>query len=363
MRIVELIPNLASGGAREVYREIIVRLRERGVDVVPVVISGEPSDDSACTFASQVGIHQFLGYTGKLFDLSLRKSALRRLKTLLGHNSETIVHSHLWPAAMLASKCGGEFHHFVHVHDTRPWVKSKKVKDRIRQYLTRSATRKCTFISVSRAAEEYNAGIIGNCERCVIANAVDVRRFSRVEVREASNPIVFGNAARFSEEKGQAILIKAFRRFRDANQDARLLLAGDGRLREDCQRLAGELGVRDSVQFLGQVSPIEQFLKQIDIFVLPSLGCEGMPLTVLEALAAGRSVIASDVPGLSETLAIGKNGTLVPPGNIEALASAMTAAARRRTESSPSDSWPRQRDWNDAVTELLELFRKTAKAN
>jgi glycosyltransferase involved in cell wall biosynthesis len=102
----------------------------------------------------------------------------------------------------------------------------------------------------------------------------------------------------------------------------RLVCLGDGRLRRQLQTQAQQLGLGETVLFLGYCPQIEAWLAVADVFVLPSL-YEGLPLSVMEAAAAGCAIVATAVDGTPELLADGRDGLLVPPGNPEALAQAL----------------------------------------
>src|SRR5439155_22355430 len=102
---------------------------------------------------------------------------------------------------------------------------------------------------------------------------------------------------------------------------ALLVRAGDGPLRAALEQRAIALGIHDRVLFLGERKDIPALLARCDVFVLPSLN-EGLPLTVLEAMAAERPVVATNVGGLPELVADGVRGILVPPAGPRALAGA-----------------------------------------
>ncbi len=140
-------------------------------------------------------------------------------------------------------------------------------------------------------------------------------------------PLAIGCAGRLEYEKGHVLLIQAMSRVLRA-VSARLVIAGDGSLRPELERLAAALGVREQIEFLGDQSEpeMERFWNRIDLFVLPSLR-EGSPLVVLEAMARGVPVIAADVGGVNELLDGGRCGRVVAPGAEAAFAEAVVALA------------------------------------
>ena len=145
-----------------------------------------------------------------------------------------------------------------------------------------------------------------------------------------SECVVVGMAAVLEERKGHRFLLEAARRLKMQGCRIQYRLAGDGSLRQSLEKDAIQLGLRDDVQFCGFVSDIPTFLSQVDIFALPSL-FEGLGVSVLEAMAAGKAVIASRVGGLAETVLDGVTGLLVMPGDAEGLAAAIARLAGDRS--------------------------------
>jgi len=174
-----------------------------------------------------------------------------------------------------------------------------------------------------------------------VPNGIDVARFTapldrsvlRRELGIREGDLVIGSVGRLMEQKGMAYLLKAFARLARRGGDMKLVIVGDGELRHDLERLAQDLQVADRVVFTGIRRDIPDFMRLFDVFALPSLW-EGQPLTVVEAMAAGKPIVATDVGGNVEILNHGEFGVLVPSGDANALAEAIGAllsdAARAR---------------------------------
>ncbi|MCG8550956.1 MAG: glycosyltransferase, partial [Desulfobacterales bacterium] len=105
---------------------------------------------------------------------------------------------------------------------------------------------------------------------------------------------------------------------------ARLVIAGDGPLRKDLEQDAEAGFVQDKVFFLGRRSDVNEILRDIDVYILPSLS-EGMSNTILEAMSSGKPVIATDVGGNPELVLPGQTGFLIPSDNVDSLVQAMQA--------------------------------------
>ena len=136
--------------------------------------------------------------------------------------------------------------------------------------------------------------------------------------------LVLGTVASLTSKKGHAFLFKAVAVLGDRGLRCTLVLAGDGPERASLEALAAALGIADRVHFLGDHADIADLLELIDVFVLPSI-TEGLPLALLEAMAAGRAVVATGVGGVPEAITSGVNGLLVPAQEVPPLADALYA--------------------------------------
>jgi glycosyltransferase involved in cell wall biosynthesis len=139
-------------------------------------------------------------------------------------------------------------------------------------------------------------------------------------------PLV-GVVGRLEAQKGHAYLFEAWPAVLREFPDARLLVVGEGALREPLQQRARELGIAASVIFTGFRADVPRLLDAVDVVTLPSL-YEGMPLTAIEASAMARPVVATVVDGTPEVVRDGRTGRLVPPADPPALGRALLAMLR-----------------------------------
>jgi glycosyltransferase involved in cell wall biosynthesis len=130
-----------------------------------------------------------------------------------------------------------------------------------------------------------------------------------------------GIVARLSQEKGHKVLINAFKQV-SQKLNAKLLIIGDGPLKETLMQQVQDLQIQDRVLFLGFRKDIPQLLAMIDLFVLSSF-TEGISLTLLEAMASGKPVVATMVGGNPEVVVNRKTGYLVPAGDATSMAEMM----------------------------------------
>ena len=241
----------------------------------------------------------------------------------------TIFHAHLnWPLACFHEVIAAKFsrvpiivataHLYSPISGMRHWGK---------QYLHAAAIDRYIAVSGEVKKRLCQTLRVPDSKIRVVRNGIRLSRFSQTAdtaIRSTltggtDRPIIF-TPARLHTQKGHTYLLEAARLL----PDAVFVLAGDGPERERLEQLAQELGIEARVRFLGHRQDIPQLMASCDVFVLPSL-YEGLPLTVLEAMAAGKPVVATAVGGTDEAVVHGVTGLLVPPANPTELAGAIRA--------------------------------------
>ncbi len=236
-----------------------------------------------------------------------------------------------------------------------------------RRFAGRLAKRLHGRIAVSGAARHFISRYFpGDYE--IIPNGVDLGLFADAEpydeLRDGTLNILF--VGRFEERKGLTHLLKAYHRLRKRRIDARLLVIGTGPKSREYRRYIGLRGIRD-VEFLGRVSDHDKarYFASADIFCAPATGQESFGIVLLEAMAAGVPIVASDIHGYKQVVQRNVQGLLVEPRNQRALAAGLYALARDpelRHEmgeagraTAPDYSWPR-------VTERIVEFYHDVRA-
>lgn len=156
---------------------------------------------------------------------------------------------------------------------------------------------------------------------------IDAERFSARPYREpAATPKVVV-VARLSPEKGHIVLLEAMRRLRRDGCDVSACFIGEGSFRPELEKAAARIGVADAVTFAGAQPPeaVAATLREADVFCLPSYA-EGLPVSIMEAMAVGVPVATTYVSGTPELVVDGETGWIVPAGNVELLANALRSA-------------------------------------
>lgn len=158
----------------------------------------------------------------------------------------------------------------------------------------------------------------------LIHSGIDPAPFQKMPAADSDKcPTVIGTVAVLEERKGHRFLLEAAALLKRGGHRLKYRFAGDGSERERLQQIVLELGLREDVEMIGFVSDIPGFLSTIDIFVLPSV-YEGLGVAILEAMAAGKPVVATRVGGIPELVSDTITGLLVPAKDCGALAQAIS---------------------------------------
>ncbi|MEO0078835.1 MAG: glycosyltransferase family 4 protein, partial [candidate division WOR-3 bacterium] len=182
-------------------------------------------------------------------------------------------------------------------------------------------------IAVSKAGAAF-AGRLFPGRFHIIPNGVDLDRFCPTApvpaVMAGHQPNIL-YVGRLDERKGLPVLLRAMPRVVATVPSVRLFAVGHGRLEAECRKLAQELNIADNVVFVGRArsEELSGYYAGCTVYVSPALGGEAMGIVLVEALACGRPVIASSIPGYDEVVQDNVNGILVPPGQTEPLANAV----------------------------------------
>ena len=221
-------------------------------------------------------------------------------------------------------------------------------------------------VAVSEDARRTLVEHVGG-DAVLIPNGVFVDRFAAAEPREEWRGTggTLGFIGRLDEErKGLPTLLAAMTDVVAARPGVRLLVAGRGDEEEAVEDLAPE--VRAAVTFLGAVSEVDKarLLRTVDAYVAPNLGGESFGIVLVEAMAAGAPVVASDLDAFGRVLDGGRVGVLFPTGDTAALAAALLRllddAPRRAALSTAAAAWVRRYDWATVGDELLAVYETVA---
>ena len=218
-----------------------------------------------------------------------------------------------------------------------------------------------TAVSSSLKNEMVALGAAGGSVR-VIPNGVDLELFSRQNVFEDERPYLF-SMGRLIFKKGYDLLIKSFAKIIQENYDIDLLIAGRGPEEGNLRDLVRKRGLSGRVKFVGFVDGDKKvsLLKGSRFYVCPSRR-EGLALANIEALAAGKAVVAFDVDGNSDIIEHGKSGLLAKPGDIEDLTDKMQMLLRdeklRKRMSRQALTMVKKYDWLEIARQYESLYEE-----
>ena len=266
----------------------------------------------------------------------LDSATTRALREQLAQDPRTVLHVHGYKSAFYALRARRAHPDIPIVSTLHGWITNTRALWFYQMLELRMLRRVQSICIVAESMRQplCDAGIPA-AHIHLIENGIDTTRFrtdvpalSREELGIPRDAFVFGGVMRLSAEKNPLGLLDAFAHIAAATPRAWLVVAGDGPQHAEFEQRLRESGLGDRVRLLGMRNDPERLYLLFDCFVLPSLS-EGLPLALLEAMASERLVVATDVGQVAAVLE-GLDASLVPTGDIAALASAMRSALDRR---------------------------------
>lgn len=319
-------------GGNMICLKIIEEALKRGY---PVVVNS-PSEGRFTHILREKGIKVYNIDTRRTFRLD---NAVR-LTQIIKKEGINLVHSHTPLGGVVLSRLGGWMAGVpvithAHVWDSmnqNPLVKQYQLL--LNWFTSKFFCAKIIATSESTKKEIIKQGAVAD-KIVIISNGVDLDNASHnkssVEIRKEfglkENQRIIGEIARLCKNKGQDILIKAAQRVIKNNPDTVFMIVGEdleqrGGYEKNLKRLAADLGVAQNIIFTEYRSDIINLMHAFDLFVLPSF-VEGLPVAILEAMAAKKPVITTPVGGNAEIVVDGQTGTLVSPEDSDKLAKAI----------------------------------------
>lgn len=347
-KVLQVIGNLEIGGAQEVVRTLVAYLAV--LDCAPVVctLRDGPLRRDIEQQGFQVEVLDLPRHSVVVFPLFIvdMLRLWRALAEVIRKHDIDVVQTHLLGSLHFLTLGLPWFTNLrvvlwtIHNVDFLP---SKRKYSRYRwllgpkklvhRLLYRLASHKVSgFIAVSDMVSESMVGQIGPIQDkiTVICNGVDVKRYEQeVDTDAVRQRLALGTDAHLiatvgtlKEQKGHCYLIDAAHEIVPQHPDWHFLLIGDGGLREGLQAQVREQGLSENIHFLGNRHDVPELLAASDLFVLPSLW-EGLPMALIEAMAASKAVVATAVSGTVQVVVPDETGLLVPPGDSRLLAQAI----------------------------------------
>lgn len=357
------------GGVTEHVQHLEHEFEARGHIVKIIAPSSNDQDELERNVYKVGGIVPFPG-SGSVVRITLSPRAYRRIKSILNEEQFDIIHCHeplmpLLPLVVLRhSKTVniGTFHAYRESH-----IGYYYAKPLLRRFMGRLHGRICVSDASWQLVNRYFPG-----EYRIIPNGIDLLQFGGSDVQplpqfdDGKVNILF--LGRLEERKGFRYLLNAFSAVKQQCPEARLIVAG-GYVEEDVvpyRRQVAEQNIKDVV-FVGRVSTADKprYYKTCHIFCAPSTGFESQGIVLLEALAAGRPLVASDIPGYRTVVRNEQEGLLVPPRNDAALAAALVrllgSPLLRETLGLRGRQRAQRYSWDRVATEILSYYEEVRR--
>ncbi|MFQ6083735.1 MAG: glycosyltransferase family 4 protein [Candidatus Aminicenantia bacterium] len=344
-KTIHIITRLDKGGSAENTLLTVLGMDKKKYDIIlvkgPTYESKMSKEEHASVISSLkeaqlkgikvADIHFLIRRINPVYDLL----AFFSLYRLLIREKPIIVHTHSSKAGFLgrlAAKLAGIpiIIHTPHGHIFFGYFGPFKTKififlEKIASYITDKIV-----ALTNREKEDHILFKIANEDKFVVINSgVEINKFKELPFDEKQNfkralgipenSLIVGTVGRLVPVKGPEFLIEAAKYIISKYSDTFFIFTGDGYLKQNLERKAFEIGIKKNIIFLGWRNDVAKIISIYDIFVLPSLN-EGMGRVLVEAMAIGKPIVASNVGGIPDLVTHGKNGFLVSPKNPEELA-------------------------------------------
>jgi phosphatidyl-myo-inositol alpha-mannosyltransferase len=351
------------GGVTEHVRHLSEKLRDRGHDVTVLAPSSRVGDDHGIPGYVRIGRSVAVRSNGSVARIGLSFHLVRRIRTLLNETPFDVVHYHepLVPALPITVL---RFHHGANVGTFHAMARRNLGYYYGRPFLKRYFNRLHGLIAVSIPARDFVARYFEGDYR-IVPNGIDCGRFhpDLAPIESARTPgwqtVLF--VGRLESRKGFPTLLEAYGALRRERANVRLVVVGDGPMRWGYERQAEALGIPD-VQFCGHVSQelIPRYYASADVFCAPATGGESFGIVLLEAMASGVPVVASDIAGFSQVVTQEHDGLLAPAKQPQAFAAALRTLLGneplRRFMGQNGVRKAQLYDWGRVVDSVLDVY-------
>jgi len=322
MRIAHVLSSFGLGGQERMAVDLARAQRAAGNDVLAVSLAPPPEGPLAAAFAAAgvevVTVAKRAGFDATLPIRLARVFERKAVDVVHTHNPQPLIYGA--PAAKLA---GAALIHTKHGRnpDTarRRWLRRMAAK-LVDAYVAVSPSTAAVAREFQDCAEDRLSVIENGIDVTIFTLGASVRHAVRDELGIPRDAWVVGTIGRLSPEKDQKTLIQAMVPQLDSKR--RLLIVGDGPERNALGALVTTLGKTPFVHFTGVRHDPARLLAAFDVFALSSR-TEGLPLVVLEAMAAALPVVSTDVGGIGDVIEHERTGFLVPPGDVAKLERAL----------------------------------------
>lgn len=242
---------------------------------------------------------------------------IARIRSAISEYQPDIIHTHFWLSDIIGERAARPFPHIKLVSTQHDEVNPGRIITRLK----RNALKRFDVITaISKSVRQFLTTHFAVAPERIelIYNGILVDAFTRGKKNDSAWRPTIGLIARLEPIKGGDIFMEAFCRLAVKNKNIHAAIIGDGSQRKKLELRCNRASIGERVRFWGFQADLIPALREIDIIVVPSRS-EGLSVTILEALAAQKLVIGSDIGGVPELITNGQTGLLVPPNDINAL--------------------------------------------
>lgn len=359
--VLHVVDSLERGGLERLVHDLAIAQHQAGWQVAVFSINDTQGYRQSL---EQAGVPVIVGNKQGTLDLRVLKLLRRTVRT----QGIQTVHAHnfvpSYYAAFALIGLRPSVAQVVTCHDMGTRLANRRLRTLFKWSVGRS--QRVAMVGKQVCERFVSSGVVPGNKACTVLNAVpiehffitpDKRSWARKELGLNEHDLVVGCVGRLVDLKNHAALIKQWPEVHRAHPHAKLLLIGDGPLRQTLHELALDHGVAEHVIFAGLRDNVAQLLPALDIFALPSF-TEGVSIALLEAMASGLPPLASKVGGNIEVVQHGKTGMLFDVQDAGALSQALMTMLG--DESMRQQLARQARDWTQSHASLSVLTKRYA---
>ena len=348
--MLNIITRMIMGGAQNIVLDLLQRIDKGKFE--SFLLSGSEADTRFSKLNNIESNNHLLFLPELVREINIRMDvkAVAKLTAILCSVKPDIVHCHTYKAGVIgciAAKLAGVkaviFTPHGHIFERGaniPGVPTNRFSLFGLYWLTRFAQMcadKVTALSDIDMAHQVRISLAPAGKYCVIRNGINLGNMKNIsngssfrkQLGISSDTAIVGTVGRLTSEKGYRFLVEAMAKVRERFSKVILLIVGKGALEQELVSLTHKHFLQDCVRFLGEVDDVALPLSAMDVYVQPSL-YESQGLAMIEAMAARKSVVATNVGGIPDVVKDGETGLLVPPADPTALADAIITLLKDR---------------------------------